>query len=145
MAPAAESDRSEPARDAWKADVRSGHEAYREHEKRLLGAVEAAGYSGASVFAIRLAFEEAMMNAFKHGGGEKGVSLEVEVGPERVRIVVDDHGPGFDPDRVPDPLAEENLELPSGRGLMLMRQYMTEVRFNEKGNEVTLVYEMPAR
>ncbi len=41
---------------------------------------------------------------------------------------------------MPDPLAPENLELPSGRGIMLMKQYMTEVAYNEAGNRVTMVY-----
>ena len=136
---------NEPApTDAWRALVPKGTETYREHEGRLLEAIERAGYSPASQFAIRLAFEEAMMNAFKHGGGAKGgVDLDVRVTPEAVEISVDDHGPGFDPDEVPDPLAEENLELPSGRGLMLMRQYMTEVRHNDRGNRVTLRYNKP--
>jgi serine/threonine-protein kinase RsbW len=131
-------------KNAWSATVPPGSDAYRDHEKPLLDAVERAGYPAASVFAIRLAFEEAMMNAFKHGGGkDEGVDIEISVKPERVEITVDDKGPGFDPDDVPDPLAEENIELPSGRGLMLMRQYMTEVRFNPRGNRVTMVYERP--
>lgn len=131
--------------DAWSASVPTGTASYREQEARLLESVERAGYAPASVFAIRLAFEEAMINAFKHGGGgNDGVDLEVSVTPERVEISVDDHGPGFDPDEVPDPLAEENLELPSGRGLMLMRQYMTEVTHNDRGNRVTMVYRRPS-
>jgi serine/threonine-protein kinase RsbW len=39
---------------------------------------------------------------------------------------------------VPDPCAEENLERPCGRGLLLMQNYMTWVRFNETGNCVTM-------
>ena len=131
--------------DAWSARVARGTEEYREHEGRLLEAVERAGFTPASQFAIRLAFEEAMMNAFKHGGGDAGgVDLEVRVTPEAIAISVDDHGPGFDPEKAPDPLAEENIELPSGRGLMLMRQYMTEVTHNERGNRVSLLYRRPS-
>ncbi len=124
----------------WSAKVPKGVDDYREQEALLLEAVQGAGYPSAAVFAIRLAFEEAMMNAFKHGGAEV-VDLGVSVTARRVVITVNDYGPGYDPDAVPDPLAEENLELPSGRGLMLMRQYMTEVRHNESGNTVTMVYE----
>ncbi|HOF18390.1 MAG TPA: ATP-binding protein [Phycisphaerae bacterium] len=50
-----------------------------------------------------------------------------------------DEGTGFDPTRVPDPTADENLEKPSGRGLMLMRAYMDEVRYNDRGNQVFLM------
>lgn len=131
--------------DAWSATVPKGTDHYREHEGRLLEAVERAGYSPAAQFAIRLAFEEAMMNAFKHGGGASGgVDLDVRVTPGTVEISVDDHGEGFDPADVPDPLAEENIELPSGRGLMLMRQYMTEVTHNERGNRVSMLYRRPS-
>ena len=47
-------------------------------------------------------------------------------------------GDGFDPSEVPDPTLEENLELPSGRGLMLMRTFMGRVEFNDKGNRVLM-------
>ena len=49
-----------------------------------------------------------------------------------------DEGEGFDPGVIPDPRADENLEKPGGRGIMLMRAYMDEVAFNERGNEVRM-------
>ena len=52
-------------------------------------------------------------------------------------------GPGFDPSTVPDPTLDQNLEIPSGRGLMLMRAYMTAVTFNPAGNRVTMRYRKP--
>ena len=52
-------------------------------------------------------------------------------------------GPGFKPDTIPDPTLDENLEIPSGRGLMLIRAYMTSVEFNEPGNRLTMVYRKP--
>ena len=58
---------------------------------------------------------------------------------DRIQIQITDEGDGFDPNAVPDPTDEENLEIPSGRGLMLMRCYMTSVKFNRKGNCVTMV------
>ena len=115
----------------------------REVEAELLDAVGKEGYSDVATFAIRLALEEAVVNAFKHGNrGRSGSSIELqwEVRPDRVTTEVADQGAGFDPEDVPDPLAPENLELPSGRGIMLMKQYMTEVAYNEAGNRVTMVY-----
>jgi serine/threonine-protein kinase RsbW len=53
-------------------------------------------------------------------------------------VEIRDEGPGFDPDGLPDPLAPQNLERPGGRGVFLIRQYMTWVQFNETGNAVTL-------
>ena len=54
-------------------------------------------------------------------------------------FVVRDEGPGFDVDSLPDPRDPENLTKPSGRGVLLIRTFMDEVRFNEKGNEITMV------
>jgi anti-sigma regulatory factor (Ser/Thr protein kinase) len=56
-----------------------------------------------------------------------------------VRVVVRDEGPGFDLSCIPDPTDLSLLERPHGRGILLMRTFVDEVEFNEKGNEVTLV------
>ena len=57
---------------------------------------------------------------------------------------IEDRGPGFDPGTVKDPTLDENLELPTGRGLLLIRAYMTSVEYNAKGNRVRMVYTKPA-
>ena len=54
--------------------------------------------------------------------------------------VVRDEGPGFDPANLPDPTDPANLEKASGRGLLLIRSFMDEVRHNASGNEITLVW-----
>jgi serine/threonine-protein kinase RsbW len=108
---------------------------------RLVETLEAHGYPRRDVFGIRLAVEEALVNAVKHGhrgDPTKRVSIRYRVGAKGVLVEVEDQGPGFDPDRVPDPLHSENLELPCGRGLLLMRSYMTSVRFGRQGSRVTL-------
>jgi serine/threonine-protein kinase RsbW len=116
---------------------------------RLLKAIESCAFPDAAGFAIRLAFDEAIANAFKHGHaalpGDEPIVVTIDVDRSAVRITVEDRGPGFDPERVPDPTLDENLARPSGRGIMLMRAYMTDIRFNERGNRVTLVYERPDR
>ncbi len=93
------------------------------------------------VFSIKLALEEALINAIKHGNQldhTKKVYVSYRVLPDRFEVQIRDEGPGFDPADVPDPTAIENLERPCGRGLMLMRHYMTEVVFNDRGNRVTM-------
>jgi serine/threonine-protein kinase RsbW len=98
-------------------------------------------YSAKDIFGVRLALEEALVNAIRHGNHDdpaKRVTVTFLVGPERLLIDVQDEGEGFDPREVPDPLAAENLERSSGRGLHLMRTYMTWVRFNGHGNCVTM-------
>jgi serine/threonine-protein kinase RsbW len=107
----------------------------------LLKRLRRAGYSAAESFAIRLALEEAIVNAVKHGH-KQDASKEVEV-CYRVTdtwlvVQVRDQGPGFDPSQVPDPLADENIDREGGRGLHLMRAYMSWVSYNETGNCVTM-------
>jgi serine/threonine-protein kinase RsbW len=93
------------------------------------------------VFCIKLALEEALVNAIKHGNQydrSKKVYVSYRLLPDRFEVAVGDDGPGFDPSDVPDPTAVENLERPCGRGLMLMRHYMSEVAYNSRGNGVTM-------
>lgn len=106
---------------------------------RRLGEV---GYGRADAFAVELAFEEAMSNALHHGSGDRPeATIEVlhHIEPGLIYIRVADEGPGFDPHSLPDPTLDANLTSLGGRGLLLMRAYMTEVHFNERGNVVTLI------
>ena len=107
----------------------------------ILALMHAGGFSEKDQFAVRLSLEEAMVNAVKHGNGEdprKKVLLSFQVTPDVCTVRIEDEGPGFRPEGIPDPLAPENLERPGGRGVFLMRHYMTSVHFNERGNCVTL-------
>ena len=116
--------------------------AAREVEETLLLKVADHGYDEAARFAIKLALEEGLSNAIKHGNRHdptKNVEVHLDIDAERTVIRIIDEGKGFDPGGVPDPTTDENLEKPSGRGIMLMRAYMDEVRYNNSGNEVHMV------
>lgn len=111
-------------------------------EREVLCSARKAGFSDESLFAIRLAVDEAIANAIQHGNRgdpSKHVTIRYRVDRDRFEITVADEGHGFHPDQLPDPTTPENIERPHGRGVMLMRAYMTEVSFNERGNEVTMV------
>ena len=116
---------------------------------------------------IGIALDEALVNALYHGNLEIGSELREEDGaayhalteqrcsqspyrdrrihvlarmsPQVAEFSIRDEGPGFDPSRLPDPTDPTNLEKVSGRGILLMRTFMDEVRFNEQGNCVQLV------
>lgn len=110
-------------------------------QDRIIALVEEHGYSARDVFGMRLALEEAIVNAIKHGNrmdAGKTVRIQCEVDESRVYVRVEDQGPGFDPEEIPDPTAAENLEKPGGRGIMLMRAFMTRVEYQGRGNAVEL-------
>jgi serine/threonine-protein kinase RsbW len=93
------------------------------------------------IFSIRLALEEALINAIKHGNQldkSKKVSISYRLVEGRFEVHISDEGVGFDPNDVPDPTAIENLERPCGRGVMLMRYYMDEVSYTGGGNTVSM-------
>ncbi|MDG2032120.1 MAG: ATP-binding protein [Phycisphaerales bacterium] len=109
--------------------------------------LSARSFDDGAAFAVRLAIEEAIVNGFRHGNAgdpTKTVQFECEINQDMIRVDVVDQGPGFNPEGVPDPTDEANLEVPSGRGIMLMRAYMTEVDYLPPGNRVRMVYERTA-
>ena len=110
--------------------------------KVLLEALEQLSWPEKELFGIHMSLEEAIMNAIKHGNchcGDKCVTIDARASTEKFYIRVKDEGEGFDPDDVPDPTLDENLTKPSGRGVMLMKIYMSVVRYNESGNQVELL------
>ena len=113
----------------------------REVQERIISVLENRAFSDRDVFGVRLALEEAIVNAIKHGNGmdpAKQVQIDCRFDDDGVRIVIEDEGPGFDVNSVPDPTAEENLDKPGGRGIMLMRSFMSHVEYNELGNQLVL-------
>ena len=112
-------------------------------QREIAAALAHNTYTEFARFAIRLCMEEAIVNAFRHGNrGAPGkvVQFRCDINHERAEFEVRDEGEGFDPSGVPDPTADENLEIPSGRGLMLMRAYMSEVEHVPPGNALRMVY-----
>ena len=121
----------------------------------------------AELIRVGMALTEALNNAVDHGNLELDSTLREEADgrydqlrkerlltlPYRDRrvyltqkltsqeavFVVKDEGAGFDPTQLPDPTDPENLMRASGRGMLLIRTFMDEVKFNEAGNEITLV------
>ena len=111
-------------------------------QTQILKEVERHGFNPNSLFATRLALEEAMVNAIKHGNKldpKKKVIVEAKVTRNRVEIEIEDQGPGFDRKCVPDPTADENLCKCSGRGILLIEAYMNSVTWSHGGRRVRMV------
>lgn len=115
---------------------------------------------------VGVALEEALLNACLHGNLEldsklregdgqafddlarersakapwkdRRVRVTAFVNREQMKVDITDEGPGFNPDELPDPTDPENLLKPHGRGVLMMRMFMDEVQFNDRGNRVTL-------
>ena len=94
---------------------------------------------------VGIAVREAVANAIKHGNRqdpdksvEVGLHLE---GADVIVVRVVDEGEGFDPADVDDPLEEENLLKPNGRGIFYIRKFMDDIQYNflpNGGTELTL-------
>jgi serine/threonine-protein kinase RsbW len=110
-------------------------------EREIIEALGRFHYPEQAVFAIKLSLEEALVNAIKHGNqgdATKSITVRYDVNAARAVIIVIDEGSGFCPNNVPDCTADENLNRPSGRGIMLMRAYMDKVHYSRRGNMVRM-------
>ena len=115
--------------------------AHRPHMQQILDELKRLGWEGRDLFGVELALEESLSNAIRHGNQldeNKQVLLECKASSKRFWLRVCDEGAGFQPQLVPDCTAEDNLECPGGRGLALIKAYMTHVEYNECGNCVTM-------
>jgi CheY-like chemotaxis protein len=126
------------------------------------------GSDDTGLIQMTVALREALLNAMEHGNLELDSGLREKddhsyhdlqrerraqkpYADRRVHVtsresrgeavfVIRDDGPGFDVSKLPDPTDPANLEKRSGRGLLLMRAFMSEVKHNDRGNELTLVW-----
>jgi serine/threonine-protein kinase RsbW len=92
---------------------------------------------------VMVALTEAVNNAIMHGNKanrKKKVSVTCEILPGWLLFEINDQGKGFRPDRVANPLKEENLLRETGRGIFLMRTLMDRVEFEavQNGYQVRL-------
>ncbi len=117
----------------------SNIEEARRYLEELESVLRAHGLEERDTFSIVMAVEEALINAIKHGNQldpSKFVRVSIRLEATTFEVEISDDGPGFDPGDVPDPTEVENLERPCGRGLLMMRHYMSVVRYSKTGNSV---------
>ena len=127
----------------WSADWRipSQHGAGKAVEDEILDQLRKHDWIEHDVFGVHLALEE--RPGQRHHSRRS--PLCDQAGPSRVQNVsrrlwirVSDEGCGFCPETWPDPADPANLERPCGRGIMLMRNFMYRVAYNETGNCVEM-------
>ncbi len=108
----------------------------------LMKRVEKVGVIETENSNLFVALDEAFVNAIKHGNkfdANKIVRISVEVSPTEARFTIEDEGEGFNISEIPDPTNPENLFKTSGRGVLIIHNIMDEVRYNERGNRLTMV------
>lgn len=92
-----------------------------------------------------LSVVECVNNAIVHGNKlsqEKKVTVCYHIDNVHIEVTVQDEGDGFDPDSLPDPTAEENIDKDCGRGIFLMRHLADEVTFSDHGRNVRLLFNL---
>lgn len=88
-----------------------------------------------------VAITEATNNAIQHGNKmdpKKLVHITYTVDDKMIHFTIQDEGPGFNPDNLPDPTDPENIEKPHGRGVFLMKRLADLVTFEDNGTRVCL-------
>ena len=108
----------------------------------LMKRVEKVGVINPETSNLFVALDEAFVNAVKHGNkfdANKLVRITADVSPEEARFTIEDEGDGFNVAEIPDPLDPQNLFKTSGRGVLFIYNIMDEVRYNERGNRLTMV------
>lgn len=108
----------------------------------LMKRVEKLGVINPEQSNLFVALDEAFVNAVKHGNkfdAQKLVRITAEVSKKEARFTIEDEGEGFDVNNIPDPLDPQNLFKTSGRGVLFIYNIMDEVRYNDRGNRLTMV------
>lgn len=112
-------------------------------EKAIDDTTAAIGISQDNYGKILVSAMEAVNNAILHGNKsnpEKSVEVEINYKGDELRITVTDEGPGFNPEKVPDPTTPENIEELNGRGIYLMSHLADKIEYNKKGNSVSMSF-----
>jgi serine/threonine-protein kinase RsbW len=115
--------------------------AYHDFVRVVLEQLEKFGWPDEQLFGVHMALEESISNAVRHGNKhdpEKLVHVDCELSPSVFSARICDEGAGYDPQAVPDCCQTENLEIPGGRGLALIRAYMDSVEHSNQGRCVTI-------
>lgn len=102
------------------------------------------GFSEDEVQRISMAVREGVVNAVLHGNKydpTKKVRVSFESSGDLIEIHITDEGSGLNVEKLPDPLAPENLMKTSGRGIFLMRAFMDDVQVKNlnPGTEIIMI------
>lgn len=115
--------------------------AYHDFVEEILNEMLQMDWDKSTLFGVHMALEESISNAIRHGNQEdpkKQVQVKCEISAVRFWANICDEGEGYAAEAVPDCRSPENLEAPGGRGLALIRAYMTTVELSKNGSCLTM-------
>ncbi len=110
--------------------------------KEALGQFGTLSLPQSDIFHLKLALEEALTNAMRHGNRldpDLFVDVCVELEGKKLVMKVKDEGGGFDFSKIPDPTHQDNKEKPNGRGVFLIKQLMNDVEFFDGGSGIKMI------
>ncbi|MBI3231690.1 MAG: ATP-binding protein [Candidatus Doudnabacteria bacterium] len=137
-----EYDKSTPIYD-WNIDSEvSDTDSYR---AAIEGSLKVKGWNEDEADKIGLGFKELLDNAIKHGNKNtpgKKVSVKIKITPTKFEGEIQDEGKDSKAfwENLPDPTADENLLKSSGRGILMARAWMNEVKFEKNKQGVKVVF-----
>lgn len=103
----------------------------------IMQQVQSMGWNNKEQFAINMALEEGLVNAVQHGNHSdpaKQVHFVCRLADNHLYVRIEDEGEGFDPNAVPDPTDEDHIMVASGRGVLLIRNFVSRANWNDRGN-----------
>ncbi len=93
------------------------------------------------LFRYRLVVDEALTNSVTHGcpiGSPQTVHVALHLSDDAWVVRIEDAGPGFDPESLPDPTDPDMQFLDHGRGLLILERYARRVVYSDAGRVVTI-------
>ena len=126
-------------------ELQSSYEALELIEGLLDDLQDALGFENDFYARLMLSVSEAATNAIVHGNKlnpSKKVTIHTEANTHTLAFTIKDEGNGFNPDNIPNPLEEEHLLIPSGRGVFLIKEYADELEYQDEGRTIVIKFNL---
>lgn len=97
---------------------------------------------------VIVAVTEGALNAINHGNqndASKETFVSIEIDKDELCVTIEDEGPGFDFENLPDPTDPENIEKVNGRGIFIIKNLCDEVEFEKDGARLKMSFKLDVK